>query len=750
MTLTAIEGYFASSVHKPFFAVASDEEYKELIIKLEEHGVDFLRLSDCCRDMDKKPDLDLLRDKLRTADVDCKSNRVVVLGLAEYMLLAGDEYAFVTFDELKDFNLGSAWAVILLRGDSHIIKKIATGDPRFDNRRYFICKDAQPVDFDLAISPSVVGMFENEGLKSLLIKMEDGESGEIGYNSDLDFPDATCRIRAFKDAYEAVCKHNPGFEIPKEFGNDERWDFLLDQVAKNGTLETVFEVHKFKEDLDTKFYERISGIANTCWLYFIYLYTDKAKTNNSYLKYVLENSNGFEDFKKKVVNAIIEISHKDSRFKTFYHERKRLLRGYPEADMAYFVNENRINPMESIYKLTDNSLNERKEIIAQISQNGFPENLKELYPDLSTYMIKYYFQGDALSKKLTDYFDEYKQEKMRNTVSADFLKKVEECAVSRDYNRLRTRDELIANIPREGTYLCWIDALGVEYLSYIVEGAKAHGLMVTVNVGRANLPTITSVNNKFFYDWPEDHREKIEELDEIKHKDKGGYKYGPNNKYPIHLAEELVVLSDALDRAANELALRKYDRYVIASDHGASRLAVISNIEEKYETDTRGEHSGRCCKKFHNYDLTFSTEENGFIILANYGRFRGSRAANVEVHGGASLEEVVVPVIELTLADPSIQIALADKNIVSDFKEGASILLYVNKPTKQAISLQVEGERYFGEMVDDNHYRIHVANMKRAKTYSADAYIGESLITRIDITTKGKSASVNSDFDDLF
>lgn len=101
MILTAIEEYFSSSLHKPFFAVASDEEYKELKIKLEEHGADFIRLSDCCRDMDKKPDLDLLRDKLRTADVDCKSNRVVVLGLAEYMLLTGDEYAFFTFDELK-------------------------------------------------------------------------------------------------------------------------------------------------------------------------------------------------------------------------------------------------------------------------------------------------------------------------------------------------------------------------------------------------------------------------------------------------------------------------------------------------------------------------------------------------------------------------------------------------------------------------------------------------------------------------
>lgn len=750
MTLTAIEEYFSSSVHKPFFAVASDEEYKELKIKLEEHGVDFLRLSDCCRDMDKKPDLDLLRDKLRTADVDCKSNRVVVLGLAGYMLLAGDEYAFSTFDELKDFNLGSAWAVILLIGDAHIVKRIATSDPRFDNRRYFICKDARPVDFDLAFSPSAIGMFENEGLKSLLVKMEDGESGEIGYNSDLEFPDATCRLRAIKDSYTAILKQNPGFGIPKEFGNDKRWGFLLEQVTNYGTLESVFEVHGFKEDLETKFYERISGIADICWLYFIYLYADRIKTKNSYLKYVLDNCNGFEDFKKKVVNAIIGISHNDLRFKTFYAERKKLLRGYTEADMAHFVNENRVDPAESIYKLTDNSLNERKEIIAQISQNGFPENLEELYPDLNTYMIKYHFQGDALSKELTEYFDAYKQEKMRNVVSVDFLRKVEECAVSRDYNRLRTRDELIANINREGTCLCWIDALGVEYLSYIVEGAKARGLMVAVNIGRANLPTITSVNNKFFYDWPAEHREKIDELDEIKHKDKGGYKYGPNNKYPIHLAEELAVLSDALDRAATELALRKYDRYIIASDHGASRLAVISNIEEKYETDTRGEHSGRCCKKFDDYDLTFSTEENGFIVLANYGRFRGSRAANVEVHGGASLEEVVVPVIELTLADSSIQIALADKNLVSDFKEGTSILLYVNKPITQTISLQVEGERYFGEKVDDNHYRINVANMKRAKTYSADVYVGDSLITRIDVTTKGKSASVNSDFDDLF
>ncbi len=32
----------------------------------------------------------------------------------------------------------------------------------------------------------------------------------------------------------------------------------------------------------------------------------------------------------------------------------------------------------------------------------------------------------------------------------------------------------------------------------------------------------------------------------------------------------------------------------------------------------------------------------------HYDRFKGSRKANVEVHGGATLEEITVPIIEIT------------------------------------------------------------------------------------------------------
>ena len=114
MTLTAIKEYFLSNIHKPFFAVVGNDEYRELKINLEELGIDFIRLSDCCHSQDKKPDLDILREKLRTADIDCKCNRVAILGLGEYLLLCGDSIARMVLDELKDFNLGSAWAVFLL------------------------------------------------------------------------------------------------------------------------------------------------------------------------------------------------------------------------------------------------------------------------------------------------------------------------------------------------------------------------------------------------------------------------------------------------------------------------------------------------------------------------------------------------------------------------------------------------------------------------------------------------------------
>lgn len=749
MSLQTIEGYFKSNIFKPFYMVVGDDEYRFLKAKLIESGdVEFVRLSNCCRNADKKPDMDKFREILRMADVDCDTNRIVVLGLGEYLALEGHDFSNKVLNELISFNLGTAHAVFLLRGVDSEVKAMLNSDPRLSGRQIEMGGDTNS-SLSFMFSSYDLGMYKENGFKSALIAAEDGDLDVIRANSSIRFYDSIYSVQYIKNPYEAICKKERGFNLPKSLGPEDYWEELLKEINKAGSLLKVYDSHRFDTSLGD-FYEMISGNEYPNWLYYLYLVKNKNNLSNKYLKYVLDKSVGFDDFKYKVLNAISEISCKAESFKDYYADRKRLVSQYPDADVAVFVANNRFNPEESIFKLTDNTLVEREEIIADIAQHGIPQGLEFIYPALSMYLKKYHFNGDAINNLLTEYFDDYKQQKVTNTLSEDFLQKVDQLALSRDYNRLRTRDELVTNIGTEGTFLCWIDALGVEYLGYIVELAQKRGLAVSVNVGRAELPTITGINKKFYDTWPNEQKRKIEDLDDTKHNDKGGYKYGPSNLYSIHLAKELQIIANAVDEAAIDLGLHRYERYIIASDHGASRLAVLRKKEEKYNTDTQGEHSGRCCKVFSNYDLPFATEENGYIVLADYGRFKGSRAANVEVHGGASLEEVVVPVISLSLRDTSIVIKLVETTVKADYKTGATFTLFVNKQVSQTLSVDYQGKRYACEANDSNHYRVTIDSIKRAGTFPVDVYLGEDLVSHITVKAVGKSASMNSDFDDLF
>ena len=749
MSMKAIENYYKSNIYKPFYMVVGDDEYRFLKAELVATGdVDFVRLSNCCRKVDKKPDMDKLRETLRMADVHCDSNKIVLLGLGEYLALEGPTFARRILNEFISFNLGSAHAVFLLRGVSAQVREMMVSDPRYAGRQIEMGRNTIS-SLSFMFSSTDLGMYEQTGFKSALEAAEDGDADVISVNTSILFPETLYPVQIVKNPYEAIGKIINGFDFPKQIGTDEYWEELLKEIKQFKTLTKVFDSHRFDFTIED-FYRRISGSMYSNWLYYLYLMKNRESLNNTYLRLVLNESNGFQDFKCKILNAITGISHSSPGFSQLYEDRKRLVSQYPAADIAVFVSNNRFDPRESIYKLTDNTLVEREEIIANIAQYGIPKELEKIYPALSMYLRKYYFKGDAISELLTEYFEEYKQQKVSNVLHPEFIKKVDDLAKKRIYNRLRTRDEIVAAINPEESFLCWIDALGVEYLSFIVEKAQEKGLAVSISVGRADLPTITGINRHFFDLWPEDCRHKVEDLDDTKHTERGGYIFSASSQYPIHLAKELDIISSVIDVAATELGLRMYEKYVIASDHGASRLAVLRKKEEKYETDTQGKHSGRCCKAFDGYDLPFATEENGYIVLADYGRFKGSRAANVEVHGGASLEEVVVPVITLSLRDNNITIKMVDSTVKADHKTGISIVLYVNKAVSQTLSVECKGKRYVGIAVDNNHYRVDIPDIRRAGTTPADVYLGEDLVTQISIKSVGKSASMNADFDDLF
>ena len=171
-----------------------------------------------------------------------------------------------------------------------------------------------------------------------------------------------------------------------------------------------------------------------------------------------------------------------------------------------------------------------------------------------------------------------------------------------------------------------------------------------------------------------------------------------------------------------------YKKAILVSDHGASRLAVIHETENMWEMGSKGEHSGRCCPKS-DVDIQppFATEENGFWVLANYDRFRGGRKANVEVHGGATLEEVVVPIIEITKLDEDIEITILEKVINVSFRKKAAIKLF-SKTELEDISVCVEGTFYKAEKLNNNIYIVNMPQLKKARQYRADVYVSNNLV----------------------
>lgn len=746
MQIDSVKKYLTSSVRTPYFLFISDGQYETTMNELSVLGLDFVPTSGFCNNDDRMPDIDGLLTYIKAANVTENEKKYVVTGLGEFLALRGSDEATRTLSRLKDHNVGNAKVVLLLRGLASLIDEMQT-DPRFDNRRFSVIDKAE-CDLSFTLASTSVGLSVLSGFKAMLTELENGRFGNIVVNTVVNLDKAIFTVHRIGSAYEGIKFLTRGFALARPCGNDSRWAELLTELNQsNSSLDEVFEKHDLGNNLESDFYARIAGNDYCNWLYFICLKSKAETLRNGYLRFVLDETSCFEDFAGNVLNAIIDIPHMDKRFPSFYRERKALVEKFPESDIANFVVNSRQVVSESIYKLTDGTRAEREEVIAWLSKNGMVPQLDGIYPVLAVYLKKYVFKCPELSDLLTEYFEAYKRQKLSNKLEPEFLEKIDQLALSRKFNRLPTRNEIMDSVDKSDTFLYWLDALGVEYLGLIEALVQKRGLSVRINIARAELPTITARNKDFFDAW-QGHKEKSNELDDTKHSDAGGYNF-TNNELPIHLAKELDIITTMIDKAATELAQRDCKRFLIVSDHGASRLAVLRRKEEKYDTDTTGEHSGRCCKLFQPYDLPFAAEENEYLVLADYGRFKGSRAANVEVHGGASLEEVVVPVIELSLKDGSVTVKLVDETVTVDFRTGTEITLFINSPM-QDVSVVLDGKSYTALQKDANHYSVKLPDTKRAGDYSADVYAGDNLIGKIMIKAQGKSGKVNDAFDDLF
>ena len=148
-----------------------------------------------------------------------------------------------------------------------------------------------------------------------------------------------------------------------------------------------------------------------------------------------------------------------------------------------------------------------------------------------------------------------------------------------------------------------------------------------------------------------------------------------------------------------------------------------------------GKHSGRCCPKSEVDERPDSaTDAEDFWALANYDRFKGSRKANVEAHGGATLEEIAVPIIEISNLSAAVEVKImpidstalfADiPEITVSFRKKAAIKIFATEKLTD-VSVVIDGHVYEANPIDDNFYIVEeMAEIRRAKTYSVDVLAG--------------------------
>ena len=575
-----IAAYLRESDKHAYFVVADGTEYLELRNYLRELST--LRVGSFCYG-DGLPDWDCFFDAAKSLASD-----TVCLGVGEASMLSGN-YRLINRLRSQTF---PKKLVILCRGFRNFMMRMAADNPKF-GKNLSVVESAESFSV-IQYEPrlQVKGALKN--FRELIHALEDGATGTVKVCSELPLE----KVLRISSAYEAIKLCEPELRAPSTALTEAQWQCVL---HGDGTWSR-------------------------------YLNGFNEKFSNAYEQFAFEQSANFEEFERNIFYALLQVKPTLPNFDELYRLRKSLVMTRDERYLASYVDMAKSLGADGICYLTDNTLLEFRAALELASLNRAA--LEKNFHGVWLYLTDYDF-GD---ERLTEYFRQYKNLKLFNVVSDEFLLQVSRHAQWRIYNELETRAAILERTI--GGALYWLDGLSVDFLSYIKLRLSELGLRSKIRTARAELPTLTALNKNFYEEWPFYKFPKNERLDKLRHE---------TRKVSVYFCDELFIIEDVLSEILASLKSGNTDKVILTSDHGSSRGAVLCR-GRTIKLNSSGEHGGRCCKVDKRDEKPkFAVEANGYYALADYNRIQGGRLEGAEVHGGATLEEVLVPVIEIFL-----------------------------------------------------------------------------------------------------
>lgn len=615
-----------------------------------------INLSKFCKNKDTIPFMTGVHDAIESIDVD-----TVLLPLSEHLRINNSdinaEIQRILEKKLKESSPNKRIRLYIpmyrMKDQLESLIKI---DKRFDKLIYFLDNPVKFDDYSLTIISSNYDINVSSGKKidcyqEYLKYWEDNPAQPIVLLSKMAkfyrLKNYIDNVKVYISAFEILSHLNIiNDRIKESYADEQVWKNILDNCKGDLNIVKMLSLRLNVKGIDLwDIYPTSSSfIDNENKYRWILLNSIDCK---GYASMAIIKSNNSEDLWSNLVLQLFDIQPQDRNFWQLYLERKNILRrvGVSLLPEKFWEILKRLKMTEQIYYLTDNTSAEKERILQIVSeQHGIKDSvLSKIYFNLYSYSQDYEFDNSLIS----EYFSEYKKLKLHNEITDEFNDLVNEYAKEKGKwlkLQLNNRNEIISNMYQNNSCIVWFDGLGVEYLAFIKEYISINypSIFIDAKVAYANIPTITDENKDFTKD-----RKVIlinRDLDKMKH----------ITDYPIALPLELEIITKQIDEIMEIIS--SYDRILIVSDHGFTRLFKLANLPSLPVKETAEvKRCGRYCIDSSNYGNTPNysgcVDDDNIHCFANYNRFKCSMNLQGEVHGGATLEEVLVPIITLSTSE---------------------------------------------------------------------------------------------------
>lgn len=291
--------------------------------------------------------------------------------------------------------------------------------------------------------------------------------------------------------------------------------------------------------------------------------------------------------------------------------------------------------------------NVEKEFVINLYSNGVLDkaDIKSVYLNFFMYLFgqaEDYIVGKDEWKK---YLQAYRESKVLNKDNSYLERYYDEgCASSTTFYRMyygvKRQEILIAPyLDKSDIYI--FDGVGAEYLPLMIELVKKNGYDIQFcDYAACHLPSITDVNKDYLSSIP--YKEWFLDFDrEVIH--------GEYYKTTTNLRKAFDILESKIEEIISGACGK---RIVITADHGATARARWKDTKKKYDF-AEANHEGRCCKvadKLEYEDtidyITYEDEiKPGAPYVISLNEQSLYNKPRYEDHGGATIEEMLVPVI---------------------------------------------------------------------------------------------------------